>query len=250
MSDSTDRGERLQQAEWYDHVKNIEDIFLGIEARLGNQVVICRTELHRLEDNARLADGLVRSLLDDNVFRSECAAPMLARALKMEFKCAALCVTIDARRAAFFDESGASGSTATTPKAKGETSTAKNDPTANKTKKTLASSKKETVEDDPWAQEIERKDSRERGGSMRTLNLPDYRGPDCKTCNQRHPLFRCPTFLTDQLWLRWQFVKERHACANCLRYSCGPGVCPDDCCRKCTESHNRTLCPQRKENFP
>lgn len=238
------KDDKRQQDEWYDRVKTIEDIFHGIEVQLSIQVLIHNEELHRLEDNAQVANCLLRGLIDEDDFRTTATPPLLARAFRMEFKCAAICNSIGDRQNAFYDKTTI------------ESKTKANKPNDVKTKKQedapkddKADNKEQTELKDECEELFEREEAWKRAIASKTLNLADYRGPSCKMCNQRHPLFRCPNFLSRVLWYRWEFVTEKNICRNCLRYFCRHNICADEYCYKCDEPHNRTLCPQRRENF-
>lgn len=258
--------EKRQQAEWFDHVRDIEGIFLGIEGRLGNSVLNSENELINLDDSARLADGLVRSLLDDQLFRTNAAQPLIARVAKMQFKADSICSAIANRRETFYENTASRTPLQEDQNQRQIKSAEKAEAQPVKIKR---EDKKRGEKRDEWAESMEKRErekareqaqategetseqdqARDRAIASQTLNLPDYHGPPCKMCDQRHPLFRCPTFLAKVLWYRWEFVAEKRICRNCLRYTCRHNTCKDDYCYKCDEPHNRTLCPQRRENY-
>lgn len=71
------------------------------------------------------------------------------------------------------------------------------------------------------------------------------RGPSCHMCNEGHPIYRCPTFLSLQLTKRGEMADQLGLCRNCLRRH-GKNECTFRACVRCPEQmHNSTLCPNR-----
>ncbi|XP_046629047.1 uncharacterized protein LOC124309431 [Neodiprion virginianus] len=60
---------------------------------------------------------------------------------------------------------------------------------------------------------------------------------NCVQCNDKHIIYKCPSFEKMTTQQRWDFVKAKHLCQNCLRTHAG--VCPTARrCKKCRSYHH------------
>lgn len=89
----------------------------------------------------------------------------------------------------------------------------------------------------------------DKGKSTSHSKKPHY---PCQACSQDHPLYMCPEFLSLNYNGRWDFVRRRGICANCLRIghsvqNCLYVKCSDPRCAS-DRKHNSTLCAHKLQN--
>lgn len=64
----------------------------------------------------------------------------------------------------------------------------------------------------------------------------------CLLCNNQHPLYSCQKFLDLNANNRFNFIKEKNLCINCMRSGHTVGNCVFGPCRKCDQKHNSLIC--------
>lgn len=75
--------------------------------------------------------------------------------------------------------------------------------------------------------------------------------PLCYMCNEDHPLYHCSDFRLLLLNARWDFVRSKHICANCLKATDHTAnECTLAGCNKCPNApkHNGLLCATKEAN--
>lgn len=78
---------------------------------------------------------------------------------------------------------------------------------------------------------------------------PSHNNFMCKICNkEKHPVYKCPSFLKMTLNERKQAAKEHVLCRNCLKSSHFYKDCNSGACLRCNIKHNSLLCPDNPKN--
>lgn len=71
---------------------------------------------------------------------------------------------------------------------------------------------------------------------------------NCKVCNERHLLHKCPTFLKMNLSNRRKCIKDHELCMNCFKPFHISRDCYGGACVRCNIKHNSLLCPENPVN--
>ncbi|XP_029054340.2 uncharacterized protein LOC114881663 [Osmia bicornis bicornis] len=70
----------------------------------------------------------------------------------------------------------------------------------------------------------------------------------CTYCKKAHSVYKCPAFEKLTTSQRWETVKSKGLCRNCLRSHAGP--CKAPLCRQCKRFHNSLLHYTATQNSP
>ncbi|XP_041969194.1 uncharacterized protein LOC121726042 [Aricia agestis] len=72
----------------------------------------------------------------------------------------------------------------------------------------------------------------------------------CFFCNGQHPLYSCQKFLDLSAQDKFNFIKDKKLCINCMRFGHSVETCVFGACRKCDLKHNSLICDavQSKNN--
>lgn len=82
--------------------------------------------------------------------------------------------------------------------------------------------------------------SNKKGTNLKN-NAYRHQGRTCTLCGDDHVLYTCAKFLNMSIHDRWNLVKDKKLCQNCIRDSHSPNECVFGSCKLCNRKHNTLL---------